>query len=98
MAVENGDMEFNSNRIDAASDALSHALHNKLPAEIITGVLSAWIALQQFCHAIHRTTVVENMKLDELHEYCQKQFSVLNYSLEVVGLSKDKWAQALGET
>ncbi|WP_155741273.1 hypothetical protein [Burkholderia pseudomultivorans] len=96
--TENGDFSFDGSRLDKASDALGQAIHNGLPTEITTGVLSAWMATQQLCHALHRTEENANMNTNTLLTYCREQYSVLNSSMEVVRLSKAKWGARLSET
>ncbi|NIF39511.1 hypothetical protein F3J14_01040 [Burkholderia sp. Tr-862] len=93
----NGDATFDASRLDKASDALGQAIHSGLPTEITTCVLSAWMAIQQFCHALRRTEVVSTMKMAELHAYCGEQYSVLNASMEIVRMKKAKWEGRLNE-
>lgn len=96
-SINNGDVFFDASRLDTASDALGRAFHNGLPTEITNAVLSAWMAVQQLCHALHRTEFVETIKLIELRSFCGEQFSVLNSSLEVIRLSKGRWGNRLDE-
>jgi hypothetical protein len=94
---EIGDISFVHPRMDEAEKALGVAIHSQLPTEITRSLLSAWMAAQQFCHALHRTEKVSVMKFANLKSFCQEQFSVLNSSLEVVRLSKAKWERRLNE-
>jgi hypothetical protein len=94
---ENGHASFVSPRLDKAAEALGQAIHNQLPTEITRAVLSAWMASQSFSHALHRTEKVRVMKMSELKTHCGEQFSVLNYSLEAVRLSKIKWETRLAD-
>ncbi|TAM03707.1 MAG: hypothetical protein EPN70_13335 [Paraburkholderia sp.] len=94
---EKGNVAFDASRLDKASDALEQAIHNQLPTEITNAVLSAWMAAQQFCHALHRTEEIQTMNMEKLLAYCREQYSVLNSSMEVVRLSKTKWERRLAE-
>ncbi|MBN3838877.1 hypothetical protein [Burkholderia sp. Ac-20349] len=91
----NGQVVFDASRLDKASDALGQAIHNRLPSEITNAVLSAWMAAQLLCHALHRTEEIPTMNIEKLLAYCREQYSVLNSSLEVVHNSKAKWERRL---
>lgn len=87
----NGDVAFDASRLDKASDALCQALHNRLPTEITDAILSAWMATQQICHALHRADHIRTLNMEQLRTCCREQYSVLNSSMEVVRHSKAKW-------
>ncbi|WP_261533601.1 hypothetical protein [Burkholderia multivorans] len=94
-AAVNGDFTFDASRMDKASDALCQSLHTGLPTEITDAVLSAWLAAQQLCHALHRADEVRILNMQLLLAHCREQYSVLNSSMEVVRHSKAKWEAQL---